>query len=105
MMEREHTLRGRIKHWLALVLYYWLVFSTLHTNDAAGTISRFTEMGVEPFMISASLLCVCAQRLMRRVCSNCKQEYTPSDAEARLLELETYKNEKIYKANSKGCDK
>src|ERR1051325_3730093 len=45
-----------------------LLISTLHTNDAPGTIARLTDMGVEPFMISSSLLCVCAQRLMRRVC-------------------------------------
>jgi type II secretory ATPase GspE/PulE/Tfp pilus assembly ATPase PilB-like protein len=49
-----------------------LLVSTLHTNDAPSTVSRLTEMGIEPFNISASLICVCAQRLMRRVCKNCK---------------------------------
>ena len=49
-----------------------LLISTLHTNDAPSTVARLTDMGVEPFMISSSLLCVCAQRLMRRVCKQCK---------------------------------
>lgn len=48
-----------------------MLFSTLHTNDAPSTISRLTEMGIEPFMISASLVCVCAQRLLRRICKTC----------------------------------
>jgi type IV pilus assembly protein PilB len=82
-----------------------MLLSTLHTNDAAGTIARFTEMGIEPFMISASMLCVCAQRLMRRVCSKCKMEYTPTEREALLLELDKYPGSKIFKANPKGCDK
>jgi type IV pilus assembly protein PilB len=82
-----------------------LLFSTLHTNDAAGTIARFTEMGVEPFMISSSLLCVCAQRLMRRVCKNCKVEYEPQDREAELLELDSYPDATVFKANPNGCDK
>src|SRR5450756_2616721 len=50
-----------------------LLLSTLHTNDAPTTITRLSEMGVEPFNISACLVCVCAQRLLRRVCKNCKQ--------------------------------
>jgi type IV pilus assembly protein PilB len=54
-----------------------LLISTLHTNDAPGTIARLTDMGVEPFMISSSLLCVCAQRLMRRVCKTCRIAYEP----------------------------
>ena len=58
-----------------------LLVSTLHTNDAPSTIARFSEMGVEPFNISASLVCVCAQRLLRRVCKNCKQPYEPKDRE------------------------
>ena len=57
-----------------------MLFSTLHTNDAPSTISRLTEMGIEPFMISASLVCVCAQRLMRRICKTCGMI---SDAEGR----------------------
>ena len=51
-----------------------LVLSTLHTNDAAGTISRLLNMGIEPFLLATSLQLVCAQRLVRRICKNCKQE-------------------------------
>ncbi|WP_027365575.1 GspE/PulE family protein [Desulfotruncus alcoholivorax] len=52
-----------------------LVFSTLHTNDAAGAISRLTEMGIEPFLTASSIVCILAQRLARVLCRNCKQEY------------------------------
>lgn len=58
-----------------------LVMTTLHTNDAAGSIARLDEMGVEPFMVSAALIGVLAQRLMRRVCSECRIAYTPSREE------------------------
>ena len=58
-----------------------LVLTTLHTNDAAGAIARLDEMGVEPFMVSGALLGVVAQRLMRRVCVECRVEYTPSREE------------------------
>ena len=51
-----------------------LVLSTLHTNDAPGTISRLMNMGIEPFLVSSSVNLICAQRLVRRICSNCKQE-------------------------------
>ena len=58
-----------------------LVLTTLHTNDAAGAIARLDEMGVEPFMVSGALLGVLAQRLMRRVCSECRVPYQPSENE------------------------
>lgn len=58
-----------------------LVLTTLHTNDAAGAIARLDEMGVEPFMVSGALLGVVAQRLMRRVCSECRIPYQPSREE------------------------
>ncbi|MEM9246013.1 MAG: GspE/PulE family protein [Cyanobacteria bacterium P01_F01_bin.153] len=58
-----------------------LVLTTLHTNDAAGAIARLDEMGVEPFMVAGALLGVVAQRLMRRVCSECAEPYTPSQEE------------------------
>ena len=54
-----------------------LVLSTLHTNDAASAITRLTEMGVEPFLISSSVDCVLAQRLARTLCKECKEEYEP----------------------------
>ena len=82
-----------------------LLISTLHTNDAPSTIARLTDMGVEPFMISSSLLCVCAQRLMRRVCKQCKQEQQPEGRVKDILEKAIGWSGTIYKANPKGCAK
>ena len=58
-----------------------LVLSTLHANDAPSTIARLDEMGVEPFMVSAALIGIVSQRLMRRVCSSCRVPYTPDEQE------------------------
>jgi type IV pilus assembly protein PilB len=80
-----------------------LVLSTLHTNDAPSTISRLMNMGIEPFLVATSVNLICAQRLVRRICSNCKEEldipeqalidagYTPEEA----------KTTKVY--HGKGC--
>jgi general secretion pathway protein E len=65
-----------------------LVFSTLHTNDAAGALARLVEMDVQPFLIASSLLAVLAQRLVRRLCPECRQPYIPSDQDLRSLELD-----------------
>lgn len=80
-----------------------LLVSTLHTNDAPSTVTRLTEMGIEPFNISASLICVCAQRLMRRVCKNCKVAYDPVGREKDILEKALGWSGSIYKANPNGC--
>ena len=64
-----------------------LVLSTLHTNDSAGAVSRLIDMGVEPFLVSSSLLAVLAQRLVRKLCSECKEPYEISDEELRELSL------------------
>ena len=79
-----------------------LVLTTLHTNDAAGAIARLDEMGVEPFMISGALLGVLAQRLMRRVCSECKVAYNPTREELARFGLSAANEEEItiYKANT-----
>jgi type IV pilus assembly protein PilB len=62
-----------------------LVLSTLHTNDAPGAIARLVDMGIEPFLVSSSLLMVCAQRLLRKVCPHCKeQQQVPADLLKRL---------------------
>ncbi len=53
------------------------VLSTLHTNDAAGAITRLDDMGIEPFLISSSVIMACAQRLVRRICTNCREEFVP----------------------------
>jgi type IV pilus assembly protein PilB len=82
-----------------------LLISTLHTNDAPTTISRLTDMGIEPFMISSSLLCVCAQRLMRRVCKTCRVTYSPEGREKEILEKGIGWSGQIFKANPKGCPK
>lgn len=83
-----------------------LLVSTLHTNDAPSTVARLGEMGVEVFNISASLVCVCAQRLLRRVCKNCKVKYKPEGREweilRKALQLEGDAPE-IFKANPGGC--
>ncbi|MBI3887113.1 MAG: Flp pilus assembly complex ATPase component TadA [Opitutae bacterium] len=80
-----------------------LLVSTLHTNDAPSTVSRMGEMGIEPFNISASLVCVCAQRLLRRVCKNCKVKYTPEGREQELIEKAIGKSGEIFKAAPGGC--
>lgn len=79
-----------------------LVLTTLHTNDAAGAIARLDEMGVEPFMVSSSLIGVLAQRLMRRVCSVCRISYQPSPTELARYGLQTSQEVamSLYKANS-----
>ncbi|MEL6438803.1 MAG: GspE/PulE family protein [Cyanobacteria bacterium J06621_8] len=78
-----------------------LVLTTLHTNDAAGAIARLDEMGVEPFMISGALVGVLAQRLMRRVCSDCRIAYNPSHEELARFGLSASGEEEVtfYKAN------
>jgi len=78
-----------------------LVFSTLHTNDAGGAITRMLNLGVEPFLISSSLLCVLAQRLVRVVCPECKSSYRPSENLLKDLNLE--KEEKMIFYRGKGC--
>jgi type IV pilus assembly protein PilB len=82
-----------------------LLLSTLHTNDAPTTISRLTEMGIETFMISSSLLCVCAQRLLRRVCKQCRVPHTPENREKEILEKALGWSGPIFRANPKGCPK
>jgi type IV pilus assembly protein PilB len=79
-----------------------LVLTTLHTNDAAGAIARLDEMGVEPFMISGSLLGVLAQRLMRRVCTECRAPYNPTRPELARFGLSASNEEEVtfYKANT-----
>lgn len=68
-----------------------LVFSTLHTNDAAGAVTRLIDMGIEPFLVSSSLLLVVAQRLVRRICKHCKEK---SEVSASIIERLGYTAEK-----------
>ena len=65
-----------------------LVLSTIHTNDSVSTISRLVDMGIEPFMVSSSVVGIMAQRLVKRICTNCKTSYLPNPQERILLGLE-----------------
>lgn len=78
-----------------------LVLSTLHTNTAVGALTRLQDMGVEPFLLSSSLLGVVSQRLVRVLCESCKQPYTPDDAECRELGITTADKPTLYHAA--GC--
>jgi general secretion pathway protein E len=62
-----------------------LVFSTLHTNDAAGAVTRLVDMGVEPFLVASSVVCMMAQRLVRNLCPHCKKPVVPTESELRQL--------------------
>jgi type II secretory ATPase GspE/PulE/Tfp pilus assembly ATPase PilB-like protein len=78
-----------------------LVFSTLHTRDAVGAITRLLDLGVEPFLVSSSLLCVLAQRLVRVICPQCKEAYNPPENTLNNLNLE--KKEEMVFYRGKGC--
>lgn len=80
-----------------------LVFSTLHTNDALGGISRLIDMGVEPFLVSAAVRAFLAQRLVRRLCPHCKVPRELNDDERRDLGIPMHLEGQAYKA--KGCDR
>jgi type IV pilus assembly protein PilB len=81
-----------------------LVFSTLHTNDAPSAIARLLDLGLEPFLVTATLEGIIAQRLVRRLCVNCKEGYTPT--EEQLMELELRPEDVVGKQFyfGKGCD-
>ncbi len=80
-----------------------LVLSTLHTNDSAGAVSRLLDMGVEPFLVSASLEGILAQRLVRTICSSCKVAYEPNDSVLKQLGLSAHEigNKNFY--TGQGC--
>ncbi|NQU18568.1 type II/IV secretion system protein, partial [bacterium] len=77
-----------------------LVLSTLHTNDASSAITRLVDIGIEPYLLMPSLILIVGQRLVRRLCQECKEPYEPTDDERRKLKLG---QDLIYKA--KGCEK
>ena len=79
-----------------------LVVSTLHTNSAAGTISRLEDMGIESYLLADSLIGIIAQRLVRRLCPNCKKEHMLTDEEKDLMEIPKYKEVKVYEPC--GCE-
>ncbi len=81
-----------------------LVFSTLHTNDAPGTITRLRDMGIPPFLITATVETILAQRLVRRICTHCSEEVTPTDE--MLSDLELTKEDLVDKQfyRGRGCE-
>jgi len=81
-----------------------LVFSTLHTNDAAGAVARMLDLGVEPYLLASSLLGVMAQRLVRRICPSCKSPYRPSDRDFRLWGVEPEQAGEAASSKGSGCE-
>ncbi len=87
-----------------------LVFSTLHTNDSAGAVSRLLDLGVEPYLVSSSLIAIMAQRLVRKVCPDCRKVAEPTVHELRELGLGDVESAKLVENGHKfyvgtGCDK
>lgn len=80
-----------------------LLFSTLHTNDACGAITRLIDMGVEPFLVASSLIAVAAQRLCRKICENCKEPYEVTPAVLKRFDIKIPKDVVFY--HGKGCNK
>ena len=82
-----------------------LVFSTLHTNDAPSAVTRLLDIGVKPFLVASSLRAIMAQRLVRTLCDNCKEEYTPSNTELSMLgsSAQEMLQSKLHKG--RGCNK
>jgi len=76
-----------------------LVFSTIHTNDAVSSINRLVDMGLEPYMVSSALVGVVSQRLVRRICTNCRESYDPDENDKQYLRLD--EGQKLYRG--KGC--
>ena len=82
-----------------------LVFSTLHTNDAPSAITRLVDMGVKPFLVSSSIRAVLAQRLVRKICPECKEPYTPTEVELRALNLTAASLAQARFSKGRGCDR
>ncbi|MEQ8222041.1 MAG: type IV-A pilus assembly ATPase PilB [Candidatus Eremiobacterota bacterium] len=80
-----------------------LVLSTLHTNDAAGAITRLIDMGIEPFLVASALVGVIAQRLVRRICPNCREAYTPPEEAVAKFGLNLADTNIVF-YHGRGCD-
>jgi type II secretion system protein E len=81
-----------------------LVFSTLHTNDAPSAVARLIDIGVQPFLVASSLRAIMAQRLVRRICQNCKQPAELSESEMRALRIEPGQLRDAQVMHGKGCE-
>jgi type IV pilus assembly protein PilB len=80
-----------------------LVLSTLHTNDAPSTINRLLNMGIEPFLVATSVHLICAQRLVRKICTECKSQYKPTAQTLADLGLEPEEAKKVVVYKGTGC--
>lgn len=81
-----------------------LVFSTLHTNDAPGAVTRLIDIGVKPFLVASSTRAMMAQRLVRKICKKCAQPHTPSDGEFRALGIDPHLVAEANCRKGKGCN-
>ncbi len=83
-----------------------LVLSTMHTNDTAATVARLTDMGIEPYLVSSSVVGVVAQRLVRKICKDCKEKYSPNEIEKKALgvsgNIEIYRGRGCVQCNNTG---
>jgi type IV pilus assembly protein PilB len=82
-----------------------LVLSTLHTNDAPSTISRLMNMGIEPFLVASSVNLICAQRLVRRVCANCKEDHPHAPQALVEAGFTQEESEAVVPKKGKGCER
>lgn len=80
-----------------------MVFSTLHTNDAPGAVTRLIDIGVKPFLVSTSVRAIMAQRLVRKICRHCKKPYTPDSKELRSLNINPAQAANAHFAKGEGC--
>jgi len=80
-----------------------LVFSTVHTNDAPSSITRLVDFGIDPFLVADSVLLIIAQRLVHKICENCKEEIEPTEEMIRILQEHRVSTENLHIARGKGC--
>ncbi|MDO8603775.1 MAG: type II secretion system ATPase GspE [Candidatus Omnitrophota bacterium] len=80
-----------------------LIFSTLHTNDAAGAVTRLVDMGIKPYLVASTVQCVMAQRLVRTVCPSCREAHKPSEEEIAVLSLDPSQSADLELYKGKGC--
>jgi general secretion pathway protein E len=80
-----------------------LVFSTLHTNDAASAVTRLIDMGIEPFLVTSSVIAIIAQRLVRVLCPKCKEAYTPDDESLANLGIDKNQLDRHPLYRKQGC--
>ncbi len=80
------------------------VYTTLHTNDSFGAIPRLLDLGLKPGMIAGAIISVFAQRLVRRLCPDCKEAYTPNEHECKILKVDPANPPEIFRAHQGGCD-